>query len=91
MFMTMDYNMSDDTTILIPMKLDMYTQPETYYASDNKLIGQKYKYATKEFNGRSTEISHYTSLTDGKYNKLLCLKNSRLLLKVIDNKNIFYL
>lgn len=64
MFMTMDYNMSGDTTPFISMRLDMYSEPKTYYKSDNKLIGQKYKIATEEFNGRAIETPNYPSISD---------------------------
>ncbi|XP_011496889.1 PREDICTED: ATP-binding cassette sub-family A member 1-like [Ceratosolen solmsi marchali] len=64
MFMTMDYNMSSDTTPLISMRLNMYSKPQTYYKSNNKLFGQKYKMATEEYNGIATETLNYPSITD---------------------------
>jgi hypothetical protein len=77
MFMTMDYNMSSDTTPLISMRLDMYSMPQTYYKSDNKVFGQKYKVATKEYNGVATETANYSSISDGNY----CNRNKSLLIK----------
>ncbi|XP_008203603.1 phospholipid-transporting ATPase ABCA1 isoform X2 [Nasonia vitripennis] len=64
LFMTMDYNISNDTTTLIPIKLDMYSQPQTYYGTSNKTVGEKYKLTTEEFYGRATEVSKTTSVTD---------------------------
>lgn len=65
--MTMDYNISGDTTYLIPMKLDMYNQPEAYYKSDVEILGDRYKLATEEFDGKATEARDDLSLTDGNY------------------------
>ncbi|XP_014205590.1 ATP-binding cassette sub-family A member 1-like [Copidosoma floridanum] len=62
--MTMDYNISGDVKNLIPMRLDMYNEPETYFTSDDRSIGQKYKLVTEEFDGKATEISGFSSLTE---------------------------
>ncbi|XP_058807246.1 phospholipid-transporting ATPase ABCA1-like isoform X2 [Phymastichus coffea] len=64
MFMTMDYNMSNDTTIMIPLKLSMYNEPETYVKSDNNVISRAYQLATNEYAGKPTEVTGPSSLTD---------------------------
>lgn len=65
MFMTMDYNITNDTTALMPMKLDVYSQPITYYKSDNSILGEKYKLATEETGGKATDVSKYRNTSDG--------------------------
>lgn len=87
----MDYNMSNDTTTLIPIKLDMYSQPQTYYGTSNKLVGEKYKIATEEFYGRATEVPKTTSLIDGKnfFTFDFDLSNDLIFIDEINNKNIY--
>lgn len=77
MFMTMDYNISNDTTIMIPMKLDMYNNPETYVKSDNQISSGAYKIATDEYSGKATEVTGSSSLTDGNYKILSFVLSSR--------------
>lgn len=49
----------------IEVKLDMYNNAETFYRSNDSMIGQTYKIVTESFSGKAIEVKD-TSISEGK-------------------------
>ena len=64
--MTMDYNVSHDTTNPISFQLNRYMHPQTYFTSNDYQIGEYYKSFSESFGGKATEFKNI-SITNGKY------------------------
>lgn len=49
----------------VPIKLDMYNQPETFYKSANPVYGDKYKVITENSHGKAIKVEN-GNINEGK-------------------------
>lgn len=76
LLMALSYQIPRDSTEIIPLKLDMYRYPKTFYSSYNKTLGQKYEDAVRSFGESAMQTNN---VTDGKYILILCRSKKQVI------------
>ncbi|XP_032690164.1 phospholipid-transporting ATPase ABCA1-like isoform X2 [Odontomachus brunneus] len=56
----LSHNLSDDRTVIVPLKLDMYRYPRAIYSSENETFGQIYRNTVEDFGGSVDVVSGTT-------------------------------